>query len=362
MAETIKEKSEILFLYETSYNIPNGDPFTGEQRYDEETKKILVSDVRIKRFVRSYLEDNNGMTIYVSNKEGITDAKKRIEALATKQEGESALSDIGDILKTCIDVRLFGGISTLKDVETKDIKVNDKECSNGHVQYTGPVQFAFLNPSLNKVVMRMHQNTSHFSSDSNNTQGTIGTTTVVPYSVMQIHGWINPKVAESTGMTDDDKKLFMEGLWYGTGGEGSSFSRSKIGQDSLLLLELVYSEAKKKCYGVDRLIKIAPKDGKKDEQLRSLDDFDFDFSKLAKVVADKRIAKLRYYSEINTIKNALEESIEKELKEVIKEKEETDTDKEKQCETFKTKLDEAIKSKLEEIVFGTSEQSNNANQ
>ena len=32
------KKSEILFLYETSYNIPNGDPFTGEQRYDEETR------------------------------------------------------------------------------------------------------------------------------------------------------------------------------------------------------------------------------------------------------------------------------------------------------------------------------------
>lgn len=45
------KKSEILFLYETSYNIPNGDPFTGEQRYDEETKKILVSDVRIKRLI-----------------------------------------------------------------------------------------------------------------------------------------------------------------------------------------------------------------------------------------------------------------------------------------------------------------------
>ena len=36
---------------------PMGDPLTGEQRYDEETKKILVSDVRIKRFIRTYLED-----------------------------------------------------------------------------------------------------------------------------------------------------------------------------------------------------------------------------------------------------------------------------------------------------------------
>ena len=382
MAETIKEKSELLFLYETSYNIPNGDPFTGEQRYDEETKKILVSDVRIKRFVRSYLEDNKGMTIYVSNKEGITDAKKRIEALATKQVDESASSDIGDILKTCIDVRLFGGISTLNDDDTKNIKVKDKECSNGHVQYTGPVQFAFLNPSLNKVVMRMHQNTSHFSSDSNNNQGTIGTTTVVPYSVMQIHGWINPKVAESTGMTDDDKKLFMEGLWYGTGGEGSSFSRSKIGQDSLLLLELVYSEVKKKCYGVDRLIKITPKDGKKEEQLRSLDDYDFDFSELAKIVADKRIAKLRYYTEVDTIKNVLTESIKKELKEVLvkdleesirkeiedtkeEEKEEKvkkKLEEEKQGKTFEIKLDEAIKSKFVEIEFGTNKQSSIVNQ
>ena len=32
-------KSELLFLYESTYSIPNGDPFTGEQRYDEETKK-----------------------------------------------------------------------------------------------------------------------------------------------------------------------------------------------------------------------------------------------------------------------------------------------------------------------------------
>lgn len=56
------KKSEILFLYETSYNIPNGDPFTGEQRYDEETKKILVSDVRIKRFVRTYLRTSSMST------------------------------------------------------------------------------------------------------------------------------------------------------------------------------------------------------------------------------------------------------------------------------------------------------------
>ena len=61
------EKSEILFFYETSYSTPNGDPFTGEQRYDEETKKILVSDVRIKRFIRDYFIVIGGHDVYVFN-------------------------------------------------------------------------------------------------------------------------------------------------------------------------------------------------------------------------------------------------------------------------------------------------------
>ena len=41
---TIQEKSEIIFLYESKYSMPNGDPFSGEQRYDEETKKVLACE------------------------------------------------------------------------------------------------------------------------------------------------------------------------------------------------------------------------------------------------------------------------------------------------------------------------------
>ncbi|MDR2457572.1 MAG: type I CRISPR-associated protein Cas7, partial [Clostridiales Family XIII bacterium] len=233
------KKSEILFLYETSYNIPNGDPFTGEQRYDEETKKILVSDVRIKRYVRTYLEGTKKLPIYVSENTGAgkTDSKNVLKWIAENRNPDK-LTDIGEILKEQIDVRLFGGISTLKDEDTKKIKVNDKNCHNGHIQFTGPVQFALLNPSLNEVNLRMHQNTTHFTSDANNTQGSIGTTTIVPYSLVQIHGWVNPQVADKTGMTENDLNLMFEGLWYGTSGDGSSHSRSKIGQNSVLLLEI----------------------------------------------------------------------------------------------------------------------------
>lgn len=301
------KKSEILFLYETSYNVPNGDPFTGEQRYDDETKKILVSDVRIKRFIRTYLEDVKGLPIYVSGNSGNKDAKARIEELAKL----SSSTDIKDILKEQIDVRLFGGISTLgKDGDSKKkdkiLNRDSKECINGHVQFTGPVQFALLNPSLNRVDLRMHQNTSHFTSGEEKKQGAIATTTVVPYSVMQIHGWINSKVAETTGCTEEDIRLMFQALWNGTNGEGSSFSRSKVGQDSLLMLQIVYKDDASKLYGVDRLIKLKSKESdKKEEQFRSMDDFELDFDGLKKIAGDSRIDAIYYYTELEGISQEL---------------------------------------------------------
>lgn len=299
------KKSEILFLYETSYNIPNGDPFTGEQRYDEETKKILVSDVRMKRYVRTYFEENK-KHIYVSEKTGAgkTDSKGVLTWIA-QNRNEKKLTNIGDILKEQIDVRLFGGISTLDDRVKIKIEGKDVEFTNGHVQFTGPVQFALLNPSLNEVNLRMHQNTTHFTSNAGNTQGSIGTTTLVPYSLVQIHGWVNPKVAEQTGMTPDDLKLMYEGLWYGTSGDGSSHSRSKVGQNSVLLLEIEYAKNNQKIYGVDRLIKIEPKDDKKGEQLRSMDDYKLDFAKLFEAANSTKVAKVKFYTEIESIKSEL---------------------------------------------------------
>lgn len=303
MANQLK-KSEILFLYETSYNIPNGDPFTGEQRYDEETKKILVSDVRIKRYVRDYLSER-GYDIYVVNDKSFAEGDEsgsasRIKSLQNKfkveieaeeklyKEQKKQFSPALFVMGKCIDVKLFGGIATGK---------------GDAVNLTGPVQFSLLNPSFNEVVLRMHQNTSVFTSSAENKQGAIGTTTIVPYSLIQIHGWVNPKVAERTGMTEKDLKLMYEGLWYGTSGDGSSHSRSKVGQNSILLLEIEYSQNNQKIYGVDRLIELKPKDNKKGEQLRSMDDYEFDFSKLLEAASTEKVEKIKFYTEIDSIKS-----------------------------------------------------------
>lgn len=316
----MENKSEILFLYETTYNIPNGDPFTGEQRYDEETKQILVSDVRIKRFVRDYIASKKSNNIYIKQKEGaimedeteelgnesevkskkegsgsarridelILQFKKEIVSEKAKLKKDEPFSEALFVMKQCVDVRLFGGISTKK----KDA-----------VNLTGPVQFSLLNPSFNKVDLRIHQNTTCFESRQGKSQGSIATTTLVPYSLLQIHGWVNPKVAEKTGMTEDDLKLMYEGLWYGTSGDGSSHSRSKVGQNSVLLLEIEYAQNNQKIYGVDRLINIETKDNQKGEQLRSMDDYKLNFSKLFAAAATEKIAKIKYYTEIEFIKS-----------------------------------------------------------
>jgi len=304
----INHKSEILFLYETTYNIPNGDPFTGEQRYDEETKKILVSDVRMKRYVRDYLA-SRGNEIYVvgdkSHAEGgesgsasrLKSLQNQIykEALAEAEKGKGKnFSAALFVMKKCIDVRLFGGISTAK---------------GDAVNLTGPVQFGLLNPSLNEVNLRMHQITSVFSSSSEKSQGAIGTTTLVPYSLVQIHGWLNPKVAELTGMTEADLHILFESLWYGTSGEGSSHSRSKVGQNSVLLLEVVYAGNNDKVYGLDRLIQFEPKEGKKGEEVRSMDDYDLNFSKLLEVANSAKVKQINYYTELSDIAEKLSSNV-----------------------------------------------------
>ena len=72
------QKSEILFLYESTYSVPNGDPFTGEQRYDDETKKVLVSDVRIKRFIRDYFVET-GVDVFVVNDKSALETNEKLK-------------------------------------------------------------------------------------------------------------------------------------------------------------------------------------------------------------------------------------------------------------------------------------------
>ena len=299
MENTI-EKSEILFLFESKYTIPNGDPFTGEQRYDEETKKVLVSDVRIKRYVRDYFIEQNFLTpgayeVYVFNDKsqvaaGSTESgsSARMQSLWAGNKPKNKKEVPGAALKllqSCIDVRLFGGISTEKEAA---------------INLTGPVQFALLNPSLNKSDLRIHQNTSVFSSSADKSRGAIGTTTVVPYAINQIQGWVNPYSAKLSGLQSSDIDELFKAMWNSVNNVNT---RSKSNQSSVLLLQIVYKEPTDKLYGTDRLVGI--ESDKEDEQIRSMEDYTFDFSKLQDIAKSDKVEEIRFYTEINTIKEQL---------------------------------------------------------
>lgn len=308
---TIIEKSEILFLYESKYSIPNGDPFTGEQRYDEETKQVLVSDVRIKRFVRDYFIEKNLLLkaegqkpkyeVYVFNdKSQIVEGSKESGASARMQSlwaeympKKPAKKDLEkaalDLLKKCIDVRLFGGISTEKDAA---------------VNLTGPVQFALLNPSLNKVDLRIHQNTSVFSSSADKSRGAIGTTAVVPYALNKIHGWINAYSALQTDLSQDDIHELFAALWNSI---NNANTRSKSNQSALLLIQIVYASPVDKIYGTDKSLKLVSE--KEEEQIRDLADYKLDFSTLKNIAASDKVKEIRFYTEQTELKVEIETEI-----------------------------------------------------
>ena len=72
-----------------------------------------------------------------------------------------------------------------------------------------------------------------------------------------------------------------------------------------MLLVIDYKQDFDKLYGIDRTIKLKLNEGLKDEQIRSMDDYDFDFSKLKELAMNDKIEKIRFYTEIDKIKNEL---------------------------------------------------------
>ena len=58
--DTVQNRSEIVFLYDAVDANPNGNPLSGENRprIDPVTNQAVVTDVRLKRYLRDQLEDD----------------------------------------------------------------------------------------------------------------------------------------------------------------------------------------------------------------------------------------------------------------------------------------------------------------
>ncbi|NNV07628.1 type I-B CRISPR-associated protein Cas7/Csh2 [Geobacillus sp. C56-T2] len=283
----VKQRSELLFLYDVQWANPNGDPVDGNKpRIDEETGKNIVTDVRLKRTIRDYLYDYRQQEIFVreiaQDDEYIQDAKARAEDFLVKdgekldkskltlREMKKIIND--EVLRQCIDVRLFG--------VTLPIEKNQKEKSS--ITHTGPVQFK-MGQSLHRVKMEYIKGTGAFASGGQMTQKTFREEYVLPYSLIAFYGMINEAAARFTGLTEEDVELLTEAMWEGT---KNLISRSKVGHVPRLLLRVVYQEPYFHIGELDKYISLHTE--KAEEEIRDVSDYVLDVSRLVEVLVQQK--------------------------------------------------------------------------
>ncbi|MED3906277.1 type I-B CRISPR-associated protein Cas7/Csh2 [Geobacillus thermodenitrificans] len=289
----VKQRSELLFLYDVQWANPNGDPVDGNKpRIDEETGKNIVTDVRLKRTIRDYLYDYRQQEIFVreiaQEDEYIQDAKARAEDFLVK-DGEKldksklTLSEMkkiinDEVLRQCIDVRLFG--------VTLPIEKNQREKSS--ITHTGPVQFK-MGQSLHRVKLEYIKGTGAFASGGQMTQKTFREEYVLPYSLISFYGIINETAARFTRLTEEDVELLIEAMWEGT---KNLISRSKVGHVPRLLLRVVYQEPYFHIGELDKYVSLHTE--KAEEEIRDVYDYVLDVSRLVEVLVREKenIAKI----------------------------------------------------------------------
>jgi CRISPR-associated protein Csh2 len=208
----LKNRHEILFLYEVVNANPNGDPMDENRpRYDDETGKIFVRDARIKRTIRDTLQEM-GEEIFIREErkeDGTLETKEGLFEKYYKDKDKDKDKDksIKNILEKCIDIRLFGGTFALK---------------TGSFSLTGPVQFAY-GTSLHRVKILEVQGTSVLpSSDEKGKgkkQGTMMFDYRVAYALIGVYGVANQKTAKEnfenmleTLKTKEDLEKIREAL------------------------------------------------------------------------------------------------------------------------------------------------------
>ena len=229
------KNSEILFIYDAMMCNPNGDPDDENRpRMDYERERNLVSDVRLKRYIRDYLQDK-GYEIFVAKYEDLTvNATQRLNNLINENNKKINLNKIDKegiqwLLSQLIDVRLFGATMPIKSEGTK----------GSSLTFTGPVQFNW-GYSLNKVrLVDSSGITSHFGSEEGKTQGAMGKDYRVYYSLVAFHGIISGNRAKLTNLQEEDIQLLDEAIIKAI---PLLATRSKIGQYPRLYLRVQYKD------------------------------------------------------------------------------------------------------------------------
>ena len=274
----VKDRSEIVFVYDVTNANPNGDPDENKPRMDEEVEINLVSDTRLKRTVRDYLDarlGGNHIFVKIMEKDDGTRETKteRIADILSKDKtskfwktieikGKNKNKKVVDkqkleeyLKETYIDLRLFGATLALQGSEQVDepeenssLPVENNPQSQGipaknekskipPMKWTGPTQFKFGH-SLHKVEPALLKGTTVESSGVGHEAGTFTEFWYVPYSLIAFSGIVNEIASKDTELKEEDVEHLLDALWNGTKG---LITRSKYGQMPRFLMHVVYN-------------------------------------------------------------------------------------------------------------------------
>jgi len=231
MSDNLKNRYEILFLFDCENGNPNGDPDAGNfPRIDPEDMHGLVSDVAIKRRIRNYVQLAKGNqmphAIFIEHaitlnkhiaKPFETEEVKTIKSKSAKANKDQVEAARKWMCENFYDVRTFGAVmSTGKNAG----------------QVRGPVQVAFsrswdpilpLDMSITRVATTKDDiNVSEKTTvadyekweleQSEDKLRTMGRKSLIPYGLFVGKIFISAHLAQQTGFVKDDMKLLVEAL------------------------------------------------------------------------------------------------------------------------------------------------------
>ena len=282
--DTVENRSEIVFLYDAVDANPNGNPLSGSNRprIDPQTQQAIVTDVRLKRYLRDQLDDD-GHGVYIRNVQEEGEQYTRGELLEDRlksvdlsdydpddeDEGERLREDVfGAFLDGSVDVRYFGATMSMDTDDEYEDYLPD--------HFTGPVQF-----SPGKSIHAVNENeeydslTSVIATQEGKEQGGFDLDDHrIQYGLIRFHGLVDEHGADDTNLTSDDVQRLDTLCWRAI--KNQTISRSKVGQEPRLYCRVEYAEESYHLGGLDKDLTLDEDASKDHDELRNVRDLTLD--------------------------------------------------------------------------------------
>lgn len=262
-------------MYDAQDCNPNGNPIGDNRpRRDPDTGKGIVTDVRLKRYLRDQLLDD-GYDIYVKKVDGESRTRTRLikdilDMVGDAEEIED-VEDLGtDFLQAATDVRYFGATLSFEasdDEEDEAFREGLNSALPNH--YQGPVQF-LPSKSLNRVEENEEYDslTSVISTGEENRQGGFDLDDKrIKYGMFPFWGLVDNNNADATQLSEEDIERLDTLCWRAL--KNQTTSRSKLGQEPRLYLRVEY---KPENYHIGGLHEMVDLSDESDDPLRSVRD------------------------------------------------------------------------------------------